>query len=101
MPVTQPFAGVSQEETLALIALTLVEIKEKLPRVDANDRMVMNNSEVTSTVNIGGGQTLATVTTLATLNNIGQMNGYNNGSYIAPHIANAGCQHIYDNIRFT
>lgn len=101
MSVKPPFAGMSQEETLQSILLVLTALLEKQPKTDAFDRLVVTTANETQpTINIASSQNLGTVGTVGVMNNIGAISGYSSAAYSMPHLANAGCQHIYDNIRF-
>lgn len=84
----KPFAGMSQEETQQAVLYLLSAILEKLPRIDANDRLIVNTTEVTT------GMT-GSLTGLAAL---GTNNTPANGMSL--HLANAGANHLYDRIVF-
>ena len=86
--------GLSQEETLITLLSNLTDAINKLsansPRTDANKRIVVNASEVSSTV--------------TTLNSVGA--NINTGTVkvldtMPTHLSNSGAIHIYDNIKFT
>lgn len=94
----------TQQELLAQATLLLLAILEKMPRVDANDRLVVNPSESTSPVTVSSG-TVTTVTTLTTaadltrLNNMGTSGITSKPADAVPlHLSNAGAMHIYNNI---
>lgn len=91
----------TQQELLAQATLILLAILEKMPRVDANDRLVVNPSESTSPVTVSSG-TVTTVTTLADmtrLNNMGTSGVTSKPADAVPlHLSNAGAMHIYNNI---
>jgi hypothetical protein len=95
----------TQQELLGGVVLLLAAMLEKMPRVDANDRLLVNGTENTTTVAISGGQTLATVTTLTTLNDALRLNALGSGAFAKPtdampmHLSNAGATHIYDNVK--
>ena len=76
------------------VVYLLSSILEKLPRVDAADRLLVSHSESNPTVSIASAQTLATVTTLTNV-------GGRDAAHAAFALANAGAMHIYDNIRVT
>ncbi len=76
------------------VVYLLSSILEKLPRVDAADRLLVSHSESNPTVLIASAQTLATVTTLTNV-------GGRDAAHAAFALANAGAMHIYDNIRVT
>ena len=89
----------TQQEMLGGTLMLLSAILEKMPRVDANDRLLVNPSESTSPVTISSGTvttvtTVASVTALANQTNIGGRDA-SNMAYAA---ANAGALHIYDKI---
>lgn len=89
---TSLLAGVSQqstqEELLGNITTVLVAILEKLPRVDANDRLVTNNSEISSNVD--------------RVIWFGSNAGAQRPADCMPvHAANAGAMHVYNNIVIT
>lgn len=68
----------------------LSSVLEKMPRVDATDRVIVNTTETTAPVTISSG----TVTTLTGL-------GGRDATYIPVALANAGANYIYDNVRIT
>lgn len=70
----------------------LTSILEKMPRVDAADRLMVSHAESSPTVALSSNQTLQT---LATMTNIGGRDA----AHTAYALANAGALHIYDNIR--
>lgn len=90
--------GISQEATqqelLSTAVLLLASILEKLPRVDASDRILTNGSEVASPVTV---TTVASVTNVANQTAIGGRDAAN----IAFAMANIGAAHIYNNIQVT
>jgi hypothetical protein len=99
-------------EQMADLTLLLGMILEKLPRVDGNDRVVVNTSDQGNvTVALAAAQTLATLTTLTTLTTMVTANDLNRlnamGATAATsrptdamplHAANQGAQHLYSNI---
>ena len=86
----------TQQEMLAQMTLLLAAILDKLPRVDTNDRVMVSHAESNPTVSIAASQTLATLTTQGTLQNLGALSRPADG--IPHHISNAGVMHIYNNI---
>lgn len=88
----------TQQELLGGALALLSAILEKMPRVDVNDRLLVNPSEVTSAVTIGSG-TVTTVTTVGTMTNQTNVGG-RDASHIAYASANAGAMHIYNNLVF-
>ena len=87
--------GLSQEETLQGILLLLSQILEKLPRIDANDRVLFTTDNA-PIVQLQNGL-IGDVTRLA---NFGpNAVGYNmSASYFMHHAANSGASHIYNQI---
>ena len=90
----KPFAGLSQEDTAAMTLYYLALIAEKLPRTDANDRMIINGSEVAALA--------TTLTSVADITRLGAL-----GSAVAtakptdalvPALMMSGAAHIYNNI---
>lgn len=71
----------------------LVQVLEKMPRVDGADRILTNASEVAAPVTVSSG----TVTTVSNQTNIGGRDA----SHATFALANMGALHIYDNIRVT
>ena len=82
----------TQQELLAQATLLLASILEKMPRVDVNDRMIINGSEIASSVTVSSG----TVTTVSAISNAGTTSKPLDG--LPLHMSNAGCMHIYNNI---
>jgi hypothetical protein len=97
----QPFAGLSQEETNLTMLQLLAAILDKLPRVDANDRLLVNASEVAAATAAVTLASLATVSNLTALNTFGSGVTARPADAIPIHIANFGAQHIYNNIVVT
>ena len=95
MPAESILGGINQEATqqelLAHATLLLSMILEKLPRMDANDRLLISHAE--STVTLTANQSLATIASLGASARIADA--------IPLHMSNAGCVHIYDNIKVT
>lgn len=74
----------------------LSSILEKMPRVDAADRLIMNAGEVTQTIAISTNQDIRNVTgAVASITALGGRDA----AHAAYALANAGALHIYDNIR--
>lgn len=89
MAATSVLAGISSEatqiEVLSTVAMLLVEMLDRMPRTDANKRLLTAGNEVTSPV------------TCSTLTN--QVNIGGRDASILPHaVANIGTLHIYNNI---
>lgn len=92
MAATSVLAGISSEatqiEVLSTVAMLLVEMLDRMPRTDANKRVLTAGNEVASTV---------AVTTCSALTN--QVNIGGRDASIIPHaVANIGTLHIYNNI---
>jgi hypothetical protein len=93
----EPLAGLSAEETQQLILLALLEMKERMPRIDTLDRQAV--SIEAGSVGVSG--TVSALTTLTAAQSVGQ------GATIRPldaapvHWANAGAEHIYRQIVVT
>lgn len=99
MPAASILGGINQEATqqelLAQATYLLFAILEKMPRVDVNDRLMVNPSESTSPVTISSG----TVADLTRLNNMGTAGATSRPADGVPlHLSNAGAMHIYNNI---
>lgn len=77
----------TQQELLTQMTYLLVGILEKMPRLDGNDRLIVNPSESTSPITISSG----------TVSNITALGGKDSAN-IAYATANIGCAHIYNNI---
>lgn len=99
MPASSILGGINQEATqqelLAQATYLLFAILEKMPRVDVNDRLVVNPSESTSPVTVSSG-TITTVSTVTALQNLGAQ--ARPADAIPMHMGNAGAMHIYNNI---
>ena len=90
----KPFAGMNQEAALLYL---LSAILDKLPRTDANDRLIVNPSEVApATTPVSG--TLTAVTTVSALQTLGTNAMPANAMPL--HMANAGANFLYDRIVF-
>lgn len=73
------------------ILFALLAMLEKMPRLDAADRVIVTNGEGSHAISLNGNQTLAT---LSNQTNIGGRDASN----IAFAMANIGTAHIYNNI---
>ena len=94
MPVTAPDLASALEAALLMLSAIL----ENMPRTDANARAIVNTSDQGNvTVAIAATQTLATVTTVGTVNNQTYIGG-RDASNTAYALANMGTAHIYNNI---
>lgn len=88
----------SQQELLAQATYYLAAILDRLPRIDNNDRVIVNTSDQGNvTVALASAQTLGTVTTVSALSNQTSLGG-RDMSHAQMMQANAGCMHIYNNI---
>lgn len=88
----------SQQELLAQATYYLAAILDKLPRLDNNDRAIVNTADQGNvTVALASAQTLTTLTTCGTLTNQTSLGG-RDMSHAQMMQANAGCMHIYNNI---
>lgn len=79
-------------DTMVLFMSMLVNMQ---PRLDASQRTVVNNSEVTQPVSVATG-TLTQCTTVQTVTNLAQISGQS-----VPYIGFDVPTHIYDNIKVT
>jgi hypothetical protein len=97
MPAESILGNISQEATqaelLGGVVTLLAAMLDKMPRVDANDRLIVNPSESTSPVTVSSG----TITTAGVLQNLGTLS--RPADAIPLHLSNAGSMHIYDNIK--
>lgn len=103
MPAESILGNISQEATqaelLGGVVTLLAAMLDKMPRVDANDRLIVNPSESTSPVTVSSG-TITTVTTVAALTALQNMGALSRPADAIPlHLGNAGAMHIYDNIK--
>lgn len=73
------------------ILYALLSMLEKMPRLDAADRLIVSHSESSPSVAIATNQTLATVGNQTNI-------GGRDASHIAFAMANVGAAHIYNNI---
>lgn len=97
-PVQVNVPGVATDAVVQAIAqlsdtllYMVASILEKMPRVDAADRLVVTHSESNPTVSLASAQTLAT---LSDQTNIGGRSA----AHMTYAMANAGALHIYDKI---
>ena len=81
----------SQQKLLAQATYYLAAILDRLPRIDNNDRVIVNTSDQGNvTVTLASG----TVTTVSNQTSLGGRDM----SHAQMMKANAGCMHIYNNI---
>jgi hypothetical protein len=102
----KPFAGLSQEDTAVMLLMLLSSILDKLPRTDANDRLITNPSEIAGPVTISSGTvtTVSTVTALTTAADVNRVNSMGTSAAtdaIPLQISNFGAAHIYNMIEVT
>jgi hypothetical protein len=94
--------NISQEQTLSELlgnfTLVMAAMLEKMPRIDANDRLIINAAEITAPVTVSSG-TVTSVTSVSTLLAAGFASRPLDG--LPVQMSNAGAMHIYDNIRFS
>lgn len=79
-------------ELLTHMTLLLTAILDKLPRLDGNDRVLINGSEIAAAAMAN----LTTVTTLTGLSSLGAQ--LRPADAIPLHMSNAGAMHLYDRI---
>jgi hypothetical protein len=96
----EPLAGLSVEETQQLLLITLMEIRERLPRLDTLDRAAVSleasSATVAATISSG---TVTTASDVTRLNNFGTSGATSRPADAMPlHAANAGAEHIYRQI---
>ena len=84
----------TQEQLLAHTTILLSAILEKMARVDTQDRQAVTIEA--GSVGISSNQTLTTLTTAGTLNNLGALGRPADG--IPFQMSNIGALHIYNNI---
>ena len=82
----------SQQELLAQTTYLLASILDKMPRIDSNERAIVNTSDQRNVT-----VALATSQVLATLTNQAQLGG-RDMSHAQVATANASTTHIYNNI---
>ena len=106
MSATSVLAGLAEEATqselLGNVIILLAAMLEKMPRVDNNDRLLVSQAEVGPTVALASGQTLGTADIVNKLLRLGATTSTNATKDLdgtVQHMANAGCNYIYDNIK--
>lgn len=105
--VTSDGELVVEGSAIAMMLMLLAEIRDKLPRLDANDRLVTNPSEIApATTPVSG--SLTTVTTVTTAADVTRLNSMGAAAATARptdaipiHLGNMGALHIYNNITVT
>jgi hypothetical protein len=87
----RPFANMSQEDTSEMMLLLLAQIVDKLPRLDVNDRALVNVADAGNGVSVSNSLTVASV------------NGFGASGRIADaipfHMSGAGTMHLYNQIK--
>lgn len=87
MALRNAFENLSTEATNDMVLTLLTMILEKMPRVDANDRLMVSHAESNPTVVLNSG----------TVSNVANMGGRDT-AHVPQALANMGTQHIYNNI---
>lgn len=96
--LVNPFEKMASDETVQNLLLVMMGILEKMPRIDANHRVLANLETGTgASVGLNSGQTLATVTTVGTVSAVTNL-GTNTANGVPFHMSNMGAAHIYNNI---
>lgn len=81
---------------MGTVIYLLAAILDKLPRIDANDRLIVNASEISPASTAVS--TVTSVTAVAGINSIGTNLAVVNA--VPMHLANTGANHLYDRISF-
>ena len=71
---------------------------DKMPRLDANDRMLVNLTDMTNT--LGTVTTVSTVTTVTNMTNLNNFSG-GNANFAPYHFSDSAVCRIYNNIQVT
>jgi hypothetical protein len=79
----KPLAGLSLDETLQMVVFLLSQVVEKLPRIDAADRVITSGGEVEA---------------LSLISSIGSSGRGRPTDFLPVVLPNAGAMHIYNNI---
>lgn len=86
----------SLEETQQAVLYLLALMSDKMARLDTADRMTVNVETGTITASIAASQTLATVTAVTALQNLGAASRVTD---LIPHnVAQMGALHLYNNV---
>lgn len=86
----------SLEETQQAVLYLLALMSDKMARLDTADRMTVNVETGAITASIAASQTLATVTAVTTLQNLGAAR---RAADLIPHnVSQMGALHLYNNI---
>lgn len=100
MALTNAFADLAIEttqedvrDTLEALLTLLAGIFEKMPKLDAQDRVIIQANESTTAVTLSSG----TVTTASNVTNLNNFAGGNTAG-VPVHLANVGALHLYNQI---
>lgn len=86
----------SLEETQQAVLYLLALMSDKMARLDTADRMTVNVETGAITASIAASQTLATVTAVTALQNLGAAS---RAADLIPHnVSQMGALHLYNNI---
>ena len=86
----------SLEETQQAVLYLLALMSDKMARLDTADRMTVNVETGAITASIAASQTLATVTAVTALQNLGAASRVTD---LIPHnVAQMGALHLYNNV---
>ena len=97
MPLRNAFEDLATDSAAQTVVHLLAAILEKLPRVDANDRVLVSHAESNPTVALASSQTLGTVSTVNALTDQTNFGG-RTASQATFAFSNMGTAHIYNNI---
>lgn len=90
------FGDLSLEETQQAVLYLLALMSDKMARLDTADRMTVNVETGAITASIAASQTLATVTAVTALQNLGAASRVTD---LIPHnVAQMGALHLYNNV---
>ena len=96
MPMVNALGDLSLEETQQAVLYLLALMSDKMARLDTADRMTVNVETGAITASIAASQTLATVTAVTTLQNLGAAS---RAADLIPHnVSQMGALHLYNNI---
>lgn len=96
MALVNAFGDLSLEETQQAVLYLLALMSDKMARLDTADRMTVNVETGAITASIAASQTLATVTAVTALQNLGAAS---RAADLIPHnVSQMGALHLYNNI---
>lgn len=103
MALRNAFEDMATDARLDAVLTLLMDILEKMPRVDVNDRLIVNTGDQGNvTVALATNQTLTTVTTVSAVTAVQTLGtsstAVRDTSATPAHIANMGAMHLYNNI---